>query len=53
MRIAGWIESDSYVIGARYDGENSGVLKKIPLAEAREDRKLLAAIERNGWEKVT
>lgn len=32
---------------------DGGVLKEIPLAEAREDKKLAAAIARNGWEPIS
>lgn len=46
MRIEGRIEGNYYVIS------HDGTLRKIPLDEARQDRKLLAAIERNGWERI-
>ncbi len=46
MRIEGRIEGGSYVIA------HEGTLRKIPLEEARQDKKLLRAIERNGWEPV-
>lgn len=29
-----------------------GVVKEIPLSEARDDTKLAAAIKRNGWEAI-
>ena len=46
MRIEGRVDGDHYVVA------HAGVLKRIPLAEARQDPKLLAAIKRNGWEAV-
>jgi hypothetical protein len=47
-RIEGEVRGSSYVI-LNLDG---GVLKEIPLSEARGDRKLAAAIKRNGWEEI-
>lgn len=46
-RIEGRVEHGSYVIRGP-----QGVMKEIPLDEAREDRKLAAAIRRNGWGPV-
>lgn len=46
MRIEGRIEGGNYVVA------HEGTLRKIPLEEARQDRKLLKAIERNGWEQI-
>lgn len=46
-RIEGRVEHSQYVIRGP-----QGVLKEIPLTEARGDRKLLSAIERNGWEGI-
>jgi hypothetical protein len=46
-RIEGGVEYSQYVIRGP-----QGVLKQIPLTEARGDRKLLSAIERNGWEGI-
>lgn len=47
MRTEGAVEGDNYVI--RHGG---GVLRTYTLDEARQDRKLLAAIKRNGWERL-
>lgn len=47
MRREGHVRDGYYVIA---DGET--VVQKIPLEEARGDRKLAKAIERNGWEKI-
>lgn len=46
-RIEGRVEHSQYVIRGP-----QGVMKQTPLSEAREDRKLLSAIERNGWERI-
>ncbi|MFA9205011.1 MAG: hypothetical protein ACEQSH_01000 [Bacteroidia bacterium] len=46
MRTEGVVEGGNYVV--RHDG----VLRTWTLDEARQDRKLLKAIERNGWEPV-
>ncbi len=43
-RIEGRVEHSHYVIRGP-----QGVMKQIPLAEARADAKLAAAIARNGW----
>lgn len=47
MRIEGRVVNSHYVITGP-----SGVMKQIPLAEARADPKLAAAIRRNGWEQI-
>jgi hypothetical protein len=47
MRIEGRVEAGYYVITGP-----SGVMKKTPIDEARQDRKLAKAIERNGWEPL-
>ncbi len=47
MRIEGRVEHSNYVIRGP-----QGVMKQIPLSEAREDKKLAAAIRRNGWEGI-
>ncbi len=44
MRTEGRVEGGKYVI------RRDGVLRTYTLAEAREDKKLVAAIRRNGWE---
>lgn len=46
MRVEGRIEGNNYVVA------HAGTLRTTPLDEARKDRKLLKAIERNGWEKI-
>lgn len=46
--ILGRVNGDTYDIVAP-SGE---VMKSIPLAEARNDTKVKAAIERNGWETI-
>jgi hypothetical protein len=46
-RIEGRVEHSQYVIRGP-----QGVMKEIPLSEARGDRQLAAAIERNGWQKI-
>lgn len=46
-RIEGRVEHSQYVIRGPM-----GVMKEIPLVEAREDGKLAAAIKRNGWEPI-
>lgn len=47
MRIEGRVENGNYVITGP-----QGKMKEIPLAEAREDSKLAAAIKRNGWAPI-
>jgi hypothetical protein len=46
-RIEGRVEHSNYVIRG-----SQGVMKQIPLDQARSDTKLRAAIERNGWEGI-
>lgn len=43
-RIEGCVEHSQYVIRGP-----QGVMKEIPLEEARQDSRLQAAIRRNGW----
>lgn len=47
-RIIGRIRAGNYEIVHPGDV----VVKAIPLVEAKEDSKLLAAIKRNGWEAL-
>ena len=48
-RVEGKISAD----GAFYEfWYGSQLLKRVPLEEAKDDRKHLTAIERNGWEKI-
>ena len=46
MRVEGKVVGDNYVVS------HDGILRTYTLDEARQDRKLLKAIERNGWEPV-
>lgn len=46
-RLEGCVKHSQYVIRGP-----QGVLKEISLDEARQDRKLAAAIKRNGWEAI-
>lgn len=46
MRTEGAVEGGSYVI------RRGGIVRTYPLDEARQDRKLLKAIERNGWQEL-
>lgn len=46
-RIEGRVADSHYVITGP-----QGVMRQIPLDEARGDRKLAKAIERNGWGKL-
>lgn len=46
QRIEGKVRGSNYVILA----PDGGVMKEVPLADARADSKLAAAIARNGWE---
>jgi hypothetical protein len=46
-RIEGRVHHSHYVITGP-----QGVMKEIPLDDARADRKLAAAIQRNGWEPL-
>lgn len=47
MRIEGRVEGSRYVITSAH-----GVVKEIPLSEARSDPKLKAAIKRNSWQEI-
>ena len=46
VRVEGKVVGDNYVVS------HDGILRTYTLDEARQDRKLLKAIERNGWEPV-
>lgn len=46
-RLEGRVEHSQYVIRGP-----QGVMKQIPLEEARGDRQLASAIQRNGWEEI-
>lgn len=46
-RLEGRVRHSLYVI----EGPQ-GVMKEIPLEQARSDTKLAAAIKRNGWEAI-
>lgn len=48
QRIEGRVSGSTYVVTA----PDGGVMKQIPLDEARRDPKLKAAIERNGWQAI-
>lgn len=39
-------------MGDRYEVSHDGVLRTYTLDEARQDKKLLAAIRRNGWQEI-
>lgn len=47
-RIEGRVIGGKYVVAGPL-----GVTLEMPIAEAREDPKLLAAIRRNGWEPAS
>ena len=47
MRVEGRVQNSMYVITSAH-----GVVKEIPLDEARSDPKILAAIKRNSWEEI-
>ncbi|MBB6424949.1 hypothetical protein HDC35_000646 [Sphingopyxis sp. JAI128] len=47
MRIEGRVRHGMYVITSA-----NGVVKEVPLSEARNDSKLKAAIKRNSWEPI-
>ena len=47
MRIEGRVVNSQYVVSGP-----TGVMKQIPLEQARSDPKLQAAIRRNNWETV-
>lgn len=46
------MRTEGRIVGDRYEVSHGGVLRIYTLDEARQDRKLLKAIERNGWEKI-
>lgn len=46
-RIEGSVNGEKYVISGP-----QGLIREIPLEEARQDRKLAAAIQRNSWEEI-
>jgi len=48
QRITGRVNGGHYEVV----GTNGAVMKQIPLAEARADTKVQAAIKRNGWEAI-
>ena len=48
QRITGRVNGEIYEI-VGLDGD---VIQTIPLADARDDQKLMAAIRRNGWESI-
>lgn len=48
QRITGEVRDDDYVIL----DVAGGVTRQIPLAQARQDAKLKAAILRNGWAAI-
>ena len=46
MRVEGKVVGNNYVVS------HDGVLRTYTLEEARADKKLLKAIERNGWQQL-
>lgn len=48
-RVKGAISDDGRAYEVR---QGDTLLKSIPIDEARDDRKLAAAIKRNGWEAL-
>lgn len=46
-RLEGRIHHGNYIVVGP-----QGVVKEIPLEQARSDSKLAAAIQRNGWEPI-
>lgn len=48
QRIQGRVQGGNYVI-VHPDG---GIVSETPLRDARTDKKLASAIERNGWEAI-
>lgn len=46
------MRTEGRIVGDRYEVSHGGVLRTYTLDEARADRKLRKAIERNGWEKL-
>lgn len=47
MRVEGRVKGSMYIITSA-----NGVVKEIPLSEARSDPKLQAAIKRNSWQEI-
>ena len=47
MRVEGRVKDGMYIVTSAH-----GVVKEIPLSEARSDPKLKAAIKRNSWEDI-
>lgn len=47
MRVEGRVRDSMYIITSA-----NGVVKEIPLSEARNDTKLKAAIKRNSWQEI-
>ncbi len=47
MRVEGRVQGSLYIITS-----GNGVVKEIPLDEARKDSKLKAAIKRNSWQEL-
>jgi hypothetical protein len=48
QRVEGRVSNGCYEVV----GVDGGVISQVPLAEARRDTKLAAAIKRNGWPAV-
>lgn len=48
QRIEGRVNGDHYEIL----GTNGDVMSRYPLSDARKDKKLAAAISRNGWQPI-
>lgn len=48
QRVTGRVNGDRYEV--TYPGDI--VVQSVPLSEARQDSKLAAAIDRNGWEAI-
>ncbi len=47
------MRTEGVVRGANYVVTHGGVLRTYTLEEARADKKLQAAIKRNGWEQIS
>lgn len=47
-RVEGFVRGGVYVITS----PDGGAMKEVPLSEAKGDKKLQAAIARNGWEPL-
>lgn len=48
QRIEGRVNGGNYEV----IGHDGGVMTSVPLGEARKDKKLAAAIKRNGWDGI-